>query len=362
MAVPVTLHAWRAWAERPDPVPPARLSAADRQALPGQAQLAYDRERLAWLSADVVFDTDDVKALTRMVRVATVRNRVDSATARRAIALSGASTLGKSTAVLHLGRRHDRAVRAREPAHPHGRDDALHPVVYVVVPAAAPPKMLMHTVCQGLDLPWTTRATTQFLTDAAIDTMTALHTSMVIVDEIHNLRANRQVGAEAATALKLFAERLDATFVYAGIDLPRSELFTGEFSRQITGRVVVHQMRPYTFATRTQQAVWVDLVASCEDLLVLTRHPTRSLTAHAGYLFDRTSGSLGTLRALLADAATEAILTHTERVTRTLLDATPTDRQADDLRTARDATALPASVARRGSPGRASGAGGRSAE
>ena len=110
MAVPVTRQAWRAWADRPDPVPPARLSAAARQALPGVARVAYDAERLAWLSAGVVFDTDDVKALTRMVRVATVRNRVDSVTARRAIALSGASTLGKSTAVLHLGRRHDRAV------------------------------------------------------------------------------------------------------------------------------------------------------------------------------------------------------------------------------------------------------------
>jgi hypothetical protein len=179
----------------------------------------------------------------------------------------------------------------------------------------------------------------------------------VIVDEIHNLRTNRQVGAEAATALKLFAERLDATFVYAGIDLPSSELSTGEFSRQITGRLVVHQMRPYTFATRTQQAVWVDLVASCEDLLVLTRHPARSLTAQAGYLFDRTGGSLGTLRALLADAATEAILTHTERVTRTLLDATPTDRQADDLRTDRN-TALPPSVGRRHAAGRATGTAG----
>ena len=147
MAVPVTLQAWRAWANRPDPVPPARLSAAARQALPGTAQVAYDAERLAWLSADVVFDTDDVKALTRMVRVATVRNRVDSV-----------------------------------------------------------------------------------------------------------------------------------------------------------------------------------------------------------------------LRALLADAATEAILTHTERVTRTLLDATPTDRQADDLRTARDATTLPASVVRRRGPGRAASAGGVSGE
>lgn len=340
MAVPNSLRAWRAWADRADPVRPVHLTTAERRALGGAARAVYDAERLAWLSSDVVFDTDDVQALTRMVRVATVRNRVDSVTARRAIAVSGASTLGKSTAVLHIGRRYDRRTRARQP--PAVRD-GCHPVVYLVVPAAATPKVLMHAVCQALDLPWTTqRSTTQFLTDAAVDAMTALGTSMVIVDEIHNLHTNHSVGAEAATALKLFSERLDATFVYAGIDLPTSELFTGEFSRQITGRVVVHQMQPYAFGTRTQQDTWTDLVAACEDLLVLTRHPPGSLVAQAGYLFDRTGGSLGSLRALLADAATEAILTDTERVTKTLLDATPTDRQADDHRTQHDLdTALP---------------------
>src|SRR3954454_2552676 len=324
----------RARADRPDPVRPPRLSVPGRQALPSAAREMYDAQRLAWHSADVVFDTDDVQALTRMVRVATVRNRVDSVTARRAIALSGASTLGKSTAVLHVGRRYDRRTRARRPP---ALRAACHPVVYLVVPAAATPKVLMHAVCQSVDLPWTThRTTAQFLTDAAVDAMIALGTSMVIVDEIHNLHTNHSVGAEAATALKLFAERLDATFVYAGIDLPGSELFTGDFSRQITGRVVVHQMRPYTFGTRTQQATWTDLVAACEALLGLTRHAPGSLGGQAGYLFDRTGGSLGSLRALLADAATEAILTHTERLTKTLLDATATDRQADQHRTHHD--------------------------
>ena len=340
MAVPNTLRAWRAWADRVDPARPAQLTVTQRHALNGSARAAYDSQRLEWLSTDVVFNTDDVKALTRMVRVATVRNRVDSVTARRAIALSGASTLGKSTAVLHIGRRYDRHTRARQPP---ALREASHPVVYLVVPAAATPKVLMHAVCQAVDLPWTTQRTTaQFLTDAAVDAMTDLGTSMVIVDEIHNLHTNHSIGAEAATALKLFAERLDATFVYAGIDLPGSELFTGDFSRQITGRVVVHQMRPYAFGTRSQQNIWTDLVAACEDLLVLTRHPPGSLVAQAGYLFDRTGGSLGSLRALLADAATDAILTHTERLTKTLLDTTPTDRQADDHRTQHDInTALP---------------------
>src|SRR3954454_4788015 len=91
----------------------------------------------------------------------------------------------------------------------------------------------------------------------------------------------------------------------------------------------------------------IDLVCACEDLLVLTRHPPGSLIGQAGHLFDRTGGALGALRALLADAATEAILTHAERLTKTLLDATPTDRQADQH--APSTTSVRRSPATRGS-------------
>ena len=336
MAVPDTLTEWRALMGRPDPRPPPRLGYGDLQRLTGREREAYDEQRLEWLSADVVFATPDVVELTRLCRVVLTRNRVASATANRALAISGSSTLGKSTAALHLARTHHRQTMRRR-AHgsrPGSPDTSVEPVVYVVVPAATTPKMLMLAFARFLALPVGSRATAPSVSDRVVAVLKRLGTSMVIVDEIHNLQTNRSIGAEAATALKLFSERLDATFVYAGIDLPTSALFTGEFARQIKGRVIVHEMRPYRFGTKTQQQDWVDLVELCEDQLLLTRQPPGSLTPLAGYLYDRTGGSIGSLRMLLADAATEAVLTSTERLTRHHLDATPTDRQATEHRSA----------------------------
>jgi len=323
VAVPDTLAAWRGFVDAQDPQPPTRLTATRLGRLTPTERETYDAARLGWLSSDLVFETEDVQTLTRLARVAVLRNQTPSATARRGLAVSGSPTLGKSTAVLHLGRVHERWVRARNP----GRAD-LAPVIYVVVPAATSPKMLMLAFTRFLGLPVRPRATAAEITDLAVAVLRDLGTSMVILDEIHNLRSSRTLGAEAATALKTFSERLDATFVYAGMDLPCSDLFAGPIGEQLQGRMVVHQMRPFPFRTRSEQQAWCDVVDLCDRLVVLTRHTPGGLAGQARYLYDRTGGSLGSLRALLADAATTAILTGTERLTRRLLDDTPTDHRA----------------------------------
>ena len=338
MAVPDRLAEWQALMTRPDPQPPPRVTFAELGRLSARPRKVYDDQRVRWLSADVVFATPDVVELTRLSGIVLSRNRAASSTAHRALAISGSSTLGKSTAAIHLARLHHRHTTRREPGNRTRRtrpDGAVEPVIYVVVPAGTTPKMLITAFARFLGLPVSGRADTASITDVVVTVLKRLKTSMVVVDEIHNLQTNRTIGAEAASALKLFSERLDATFVYAGIDLPTSELFTGEFGRQIKGRVVLHQMRPYCFGTPSQQQDWVDLVELCEDQLLLTRQRPGSLAPLAGYLFDRTGGSIGSLRMLLADAATDAILTGAERLTRTRLDATPTDRQASEYQPSR---------------------------
>ena len=59
----------------------------------------------------------------------------------------------------------------------------------------------------------------------------------------------------------------------------------------------------------------------------------RSLAALTSYLYDRTGGSIGSLRALLSDAAIAAILDGAEKVDRKLLDSIPTDHAAEEFRT-----------------------------
>jgi len=59
------------------------------------------------------------------------------------------------------------------------------------------------------------------------------------------------------------------------------------------------------------------------------------------YLYDRTGGSIGSLRALLSDAAIAAILSGEEQIGRRLLDMTSTDYAAEEF-AGRTATGEPA--------------------
>ncbi|MFA7513599.1 MAG: hypothetical protein WCZ29_24255 [Mycolicibacterium vanbaalenii] len=126
------------------------------------------------------------------------------------------------------------------------------------------------------------------------------------------------------------SERLDATFIYAGIDLLQADLFAGHMGRQLKGRMAVHQMRKYEYGTRAQRDAWAELVLGVEALLPLGRHATGALETEATYLYDRTGGSIGSLRALLNDAAIAAIISGEELVNRKLLDMTSTDFAAEE--------------------------------
>ncbi|WP_427019130.1 ATP-binding protein (plasmid) [Pseudarthrobacter sp. P1] len=274
-----------------------------------------------------MLETTDTEALARQTRITLARNAASTATARRGLAVSGAAGMGKSTALQLIGKRHEKAERTRLDRI---TDSAFAPVVYAVVPPATTPKMLMQAFAHWLGLPVLQRATAQTVTEQVVSVLRTLGTTLVVVDEVHNLTTNRQAGAEAASALKQFADRLDATFFYAGIDLPATDLFAGNMGRQIKARMIVHQMRPYGIGSKADREAWTELVLGVEDLLPLAGHEPESLAEEAAYLWDRTGGSIGALRALLSDAAIGAIIDGAEKIDRRRLDATATDYAADE--------------------------------
>lgn len=228
MAVPDSLASWREFVDR-QPVEPRRMTMRQISGLSPDEKADYDQERFAWLAADVVLETHDTVALTRQTRIIMARNMAKTATARRGLAMSGSSGLGKSTAALLIGKRHEKAMRKKAGRHD---DTSYAPVVYAVVPPGTTPKMMMLAFANFLGLVNPNRATAQDLTERVVGVMRHLGTSLVVCDEIHNLRTNHQAGSEAASALKVFSERLDATFLYAGIDLLQSDLLSGQTCRR----------------------------------------------------------------------------------------------------------------------------------
>ncbi|MEV5595991.1 hypothetical protein [Streptomyces sp. NPDC052496] len=75
------------------------------------------------------------------------------------------------------------------------------------------------------------------LVDAVCATAAHTHVDLVLADELHHLNLATRSGAEASDQLKYFAERLPATFAYAGIDVETQGLFAGTRGRQIAGRL-----------------------------------------------------------------------------------------------------------------------------
>ncbi len=78
---------------------------------------------------------------------------------------------------------------------------------------------------------------------------------------------------------------------------------------------------PYT-------ADWRAVVATLEN--TLHNHTPGSVTGLDRYLHKRTSGMMGSLSALIREAALEAILTGAETMTKTMLDAIDLDHAATD--------------------------------
>jgi hypothetical protein len=188
--------------------------------------------------------------------------------------------------------------------------------------------MLAVEFAQFLGLP-TTRSWNQAdITNAVCQILCDSRCELVVIDEIHNLDLRTRAGAEASDQLKYLAERISATFVYAGIDVKTAGLFDGTRGGQIAGRFVTIEALPFKCGAGPHRKEWEGLVVTLEAALRLHRHKPGTLFKLATYLHGRTRGMIGSLSHLLRAAAITAIADGSEQITRTALDAVALDHKA----------------------------------
>uniref|UniRef100_UPI003083C265 TniB family NTP-binding protein n=1 Tax=Streptomyces sp. CB02009 TaxID=1703938 RepID=UPI003083C265 len=70
-----------------------------------------------------------------------------------------------------------------------------------------------------LGIPITARMTQTQITESVCHTYNQLDVRLVLIDEIHRVNPRTTTGAETADLIKDLTERIQATFVYAGIDV-----------------------------------------------------------------------------------------------------------------------------------------------
>ncbi|MGW4113472.1 TniB family NTP-binding protein [Actinosynnema sp. NPDC004786] len=225
-----TREGWRRFVEHQS-VPPVLPTAAELASLSARARAELVQARRDYHSDLPLAHTPVIRELLTTGRLLVQLNR-GQISARRGMILSGVSGTGKTTALTQLGRIHERAVRKRHPGRA-GQDRI--PVVYVTVPTDATPKMLAVEFARFYGVEFNSRATMPDIVNTVCAVAARTHLELVLIDEIHNILDTR-ARAEVSDQLKYFAERLPATFAYAGIEVEERGMFAGPRGRQIAGR------------------------------------------------------------------------------------------------------------------------------
>lgn len=301
------LEGWRRFIEA-DPAAFEILPEQQWQALSPQLRETYDEARIAYHSELQVVRTSTVREIAHQGRLLTMLNQREHG-ARRGMIVSGQWTTGKTTALKQLGRTHELRIRQRYP------DSNRIPVVYITAPPKGSPRKLALEFARFLGLPVISpRHNTIDVTSAVCQVMIETRTELVLVDEIHLLNHATTAGEDLSDHLKYFTEHLPATFVYAGINVEKSGLFTGIRGKQLGGRCIL--VRTGAFPSNAE---WQALVASLENTLRLHRHQNGTLVKLAKYLHQRTGGMIGSLSHLIRAAAISAVLDGSERITKNAL-------------------------------------------
>jgi len=308
-----TLAGWRQFASEM-PAVPELLDGKVWQGLDPGKRAAYDDDRIVHHSRLLVVQTPAVRDVVTTGRRLAHLNR-SAHYGRSGLIVSGPARTGKTTAITQLGKTIEVFHHRR---HPRSGDDI--PVVYITVPPAATPKMIAAEFALFLGIPVTRRANITDIIEAVCGVCADTRTTVICVDEIHNLNIATRAGAEASDTLKYFSERIPATFVLAGINVERAGLLSGTRGEQIAGRFSMVRTGPFPC-----DGQWATLIAALEGSLCLHRHRPGSLPELAGYLHQRTGGMIGSLLWLIRSAAIQAVIDGAEQVTRKTMDAIPVD-------------------------------------
>jgi hypothetical protein len=323
-SVVTTLDSWRAFVEH-DPRQVTLLTGEKLGRLTEGERRVYDDMRNDYHAALPALRTPILdQTVTKGVLFMRLNRGLQTGTPCGMI-LSGVPGVGKTTAIRALGRTVEQTYRARNP-----QMTRAVPVVYITMPTGEHPKALPAELLYFLGAPHAARATETTLTHQACQLMTDLGTSLVIVDEVHGIDRSRASHAQQSDQLKYFMDHVPATFVLAGINVENCGFFNGHRGEQLARRFTTLKASPSDYSTIPQRQEWALLIEGFERALRLHAHKPGSLLPLADYLYGRTGGYIVSLSHLIREAAIMAILSGTERIDETLLDAVELDHAATE--------------------------------
>lgn len=276
----------------------------DSHAAPDDSRVAYH--------AGLLLRVPDVVSAAQRIGELLDLNRYGTG-ARHGVLVHGMSGTGKTTALLEAAHRYTAQLPGIASEKP---GSSAMPVVYVRLPPATSPRLLLAELARALGIPLRGSPTTADMAARVSEAMTTARTGLVLVDEVQHLRSPGWSDTAVAEILDYLCDRIPATFAFAGIGSPESLATTVTYTphrRLLSARL---DLLP-------DDEVWQEVVSRFEDALRLHAHEPGTLTAQAAFLHQRTGGNVGQLALLLRTGAVRAIHEGTERLTLPLLSGLP---------------------------------------
>lgn len=300
-----------------------------RRALARRDRNGFDRARLDHIRRFVIETRHFEEIHKQLLSVVEANEGADPPLAGGVID-SVEANYGKSWTMRHFGRWYERHLLTLGLDEGDGDDpnnDDFVPVVYVTLKRDSQTTWLDEQLLRfyGAAAP---RSSGSFrmrdLSDRVADEAHACRTSLILVDDIHKLKAWRHDDVAIADHLNYLASEIGATFVYAGINCEEGGVF-GEgaegalgFARgtQTSGRFM--HLKIERFA---QDSDWQTVLLQFEEELVLLKARPGDLCERLpAYIYERTGGLIGATSYLLRRGALGAIKTGDERITKELLE------------------------------------------
>lgn len=343
---PVTRKAWRAYVEterlRPKPV-----SAKTYANAAPQQRRRFDLERKRYHRSLGDFQTRAMVETHHEIDSRVDGNDGCPPTARNGVIINGHPLMGKSTILLRWGSAYERQLRRDEGVDFDARteDGALFvPVVFVLLGKEDGPKgfcqRLMRFYGQKYRESWDAGELTDRIQDLAVSSAT----SVVMIDQMQNLRMSNRSARQTAAHLKELMDVLPVTILGAGVNMETTGFYDEGHARdgnitQIAGRFANVQIERPDLATIQGATDWHSLIATVSDRLILLGARENDLTKYTDYLYERTGGVTGDVMDLLRQSANQAV-GGPERITKTLLDSITLSRAAEQRDPSVEAAAL----------------------
>lgn len=328
---------WRRFVDQPSRVRPPTLSRAQLDALAEQAVQDYNDQRCDWHANFGIVRTPQLDSVHVELDQIVASNRQDGDRVRGAAVIDALPGLGKTTIANLYGRTLDREQMRRHTA----VTDAGHeriPVFRVGLTSNTTLRTLNRMICEFYGHPAMNRASAAALASHALDCVLACDTRVGIIDDVHFIDLGCRDGLAVSNHLKWLANELPITFIYVGVELAERRFFADGLSganaalAQTARRWTRLGVSPFDMESEQGQSHWRSLIKATERQLVLTDHRPGMLIGLTDYLFERTTGHIGSYFTLLVRGCYRAIRTGAEALTRQVLDGVRLDEASEQAR------------------------------